>query len=345
MKRILRAVSAVVTALLLTAAGVGTLATLTSCAPVLAAGAPPSTQTVVTGAQQVSPDEYYHQVWDLINQHFLYQERLADWSKWEHKYDGKLNTYGDARRAINEMLDSLGDKYTYFKNAALTKAKADRDDATNVVSHRMLPGNIGYIRITTFSSNNTADETEAALKALSGADAYILDLRGNGGGYVKESMLVFSLLVDNGSFTTLRGRYQGKPYNETVVVAAQQIETTENGTLTTSARKPNLAGRKPVMVLVDKDTASASEMLSGALRDNGRVEILGTKTFGKGIAQITPSLPRETSVQITYARYYFPGGASIHGVGITPHRVVTQSGLGDRQLDVATVVIAKKLGR
>src|SRR5262249_31051421 len=253
---------------------------------------------------------------------------LTDWAKWEHKYDGKLNTFVDAEQAINDMADSLGDKYTYFKSATLTKAKQDRDDATNVVSHRMLAGKIGYIRIRTFSSNHTAEETEAALKALSGANGYILDLRGNLGGYVKEALLVFSLFVDDGTFTVLKGQCDGKTYSETMVVTAQQVETTENGSLTTSARHANLTRRKPVVVLVNGDTASASEMLSGALRDNGRIEILGTQTFGKGIAQITPSLPRETSVQITYARYFLPGGSSIHGVGITPDRVVKQSGHG-----------------
>ncbi|HEY9869709.1 MAG TPA: S41 family peptidase [Candidatus Obscuribacterales bacterium] len=348
MKNTIRAIAVLVMTLICTAASALTLASVASCAPGPVGTALQRSQNIVVNNQQVTPDEYYHQVWELVRDNFLYQERLTDWQKWENKYDGKLNTFTDAEQAINEMLDSLGDGYTYFKNATLTKAKQQRDDARNVVSYRMLPGNIGYIRIRTFSSHHTAEETKAALQALKGADAYVLDLRGNGGGYIHEARSVFSLFVDTGTFTTLRGRYDGDPYRELVVLTSKEFEVTVGTTATTtskSAREPNLTGNKPVVVLVNQDTASASEMLSGALRDNGRAELLGTRTFGKGIAQLTWNLPRSTSVQITYARYYLPGGSSIHGTGITPHRVVKPSGSGDVQLSEALKVIDQKLGR
>lgn len=348
MKSILRAIALKVMALFFMAAGATTLASMASCAPVTPSIAVSTTlphgQNVVS-TQQVAPDEYYRQVWELISENFLYRERLTDWNKWEHKYDGKLNTFGDAERAINEMLDSLGDDYTYFKNSTLTRAKQERDVATNVVSYRLLSGNIGYIRVSTFSSTHTAEETRAALKALAGADAYIVDLRGNGGGYVNQALAVFSLFVEEGTFTSIAGHYDGSSYSEKVVVTRKEVESTVNGRKTTSAREPDLSGGKPLVLLVNQDTASASEMLSGALKDNRRADLVGTKTFGKGIAQITWNLPRGTSVQVTYARYFLPGGTSIHGTGITPHRVLKPSRPGDNQLAEARKVINGKLGR
>jgi carboxyl-terminal processing protease len=304
---------------------------------------------VVAGANtsKPTPQEYYTKVWKLVDDNFLYRERLSNWSSWEHKFDGKLKSQADAEKAVNQMLDSLKDPYTYFKDAAVTRADQDEDDETNVVEWKLLSGNIGYIAIHTFGSNHTTDEVKAALIALKDADAYIIDVRDNGGGYVHEALGVFSLLVDQGSFTTLKGRYEGKTFNEEYSVTATEILDNENGVVTRASRNgTNLTGTKPIIVLVNGDTASASEMLSGALRDHGRAELLGTKTFGKGIAQITWSLGYGTSVQITFARYYLPKGASIHGGGITPDYVRNKGPQsGDTQLESSLRLIKSKLGR
>lgn len=296
---------------------------------------------------KITPDEYYHQVWKLANDNFLWRERLADWAKWEHKYDGQLKTFADAERAIGEMLDSLKDDYTFFKNAAMTKAEQNDHDETNVVTSRMLPGKIGYIAISTFSSNHTAEETKAHLLKLklSGAEAYVLDLRENGGGYVREAWGVFALFVDSGKFSTLKGQYEGKPYLEDMSVTKTDLLDIENGTTTKASRDANLTGNKPVIVLVNGDSASASEMLLAALRDNGRVESLGVKTFGKGIAQVTWTLERATSVQITFARFYSPNGVCHHGQGIAPDHIVKSSGVAgdDNQLSEAVKLLEKKI--
>ncbi|MBI4533049.1 MAG: hypothetical protein HY711_03800 [Candidatus Melainabacteria bacterium] len=300
----------------------------------------------VQPAQQVDPQKFYHKVWQLVKDNFLYQGRLSDWNKWEHKYDGRLTTFADAERAIYDMLDSLGDDYTFYKNRVMTKAEAQEDDEKNVVSYKMLPGNIGYIKIATFGSKHTSDEVKAALTSLSSADAYVLDLRDNGGGYVLEALKIFSLFVDQGKFTSLKGYYEGKPYDEEVTVTATEIEDNENGKITKAAREPNMTGNKPVIVLVNGDSASASEMLSGALRDNKRAELLGTQTYGKGIAQNTFELDGGTSMQITFARFYPPCGSNFHGVGLTPTYVVKQPlGRQDVQFQEAVKVLLKKLGR
>jgi C-terminal processing protease CtpA/Prc len=305
-------------------------------------------QAVAAGnvaAQQLTPDEYYHKAWELVRDNSLYRDRLTNWSSWEHKYDGQLKNFADAEKAIREMLGSLKDDYTYFKDKATTTADQTRGAAQNVVSYKMLPGKIGYIKIDNFSSNNTSEEVEKALKALSGADAYVIDLRDNRGGYVREAFHVFSMLVDQGTFTVLKGHYDGKPYTETLSVTATELVDDEVTSVSKSPREPNLTGNKPLVVLVNANSASASEMLSGALRDNKRAELVGVKTFGKGIAQITWEIGRGTSVQVTFAAYELPGGTAIHGKGITPDIVVAASKVGDTQLDAGVAAVNLKLGR
>lgn len=299
-----------------------------------------ATSTPTPTAAQQTPEEFYRNVWQLAKDNFLWQNRLTDWHKWENKFNGTLKTQADAERAINQMLGSLNDPYTYFKDATVTSARGTAANEKNVVSYRMLPGDIGYIRIRTFGSVNTSDEVEAALKALPNAKAYIIDLRDNGGGYIWQALRTFALFTDKGTFTSLTGMSGGTAYKEVLEVTATQLVDTENGVAKTHTRPQNLTGTKPVVILVNGDSASASEMLTGALRDKGRAKVVGTQTYGKGIAQMTFNLERNTSVQITFAQYYFPNGGSIHGVGIKPDSVINRGTRGDQQLDEA-VRIAK----
>ena len=294
-------------------------------------------------AQAVDPEKLYHDAWQVIQDNFLHRDRLTDWHKWEHKFDGQLATEADAVRAINKMLDTLQEDYTYYKSPSLVQNDKTRTAAKNVVSYKMLPGNVGYIQIRTFSSENTAAEVEAALKALAGAKSYVIDLRGNGGGYVMQACEVFSLFVDQGNFTTLKGHYKGAAYKEEYVVQTSELEIIENGNVTKLPRRANLTGSKPVVVLVDADSASASEMLTGALQDSGRATVVGVKTFGKGIAQIAPELPNGGAVRVTFAEYFLPGGSSIHKKGITPDRIVRRTNAGDSQFAEALKVIDEKL--
>lgn len=298
----------------------------------------------VAQVQAVNPDDLYHKAWQAARDNFLWQGRLNDWHKWEKAFAGQLNSVADAESAIHQMLGSLSDPYTFYRTAAQTAARAARTDAKNVVSYKMLPGDIGYIRISTFSSKHCADETQAALVALKGAKGYILDLRDNGGGYVHQAFKVFALFVDKGVFTTMKGQYQGKAYTEVLEVKDKTLDDTANGATTSWNRThTNLTGGKPLVVLVNGDSASASEMLSGALRDAGRATIVGTTTFGKGIAQITVDLPGAASVQVTFAEYFLPAGKSIHGKGIRPGVYVSRSGSGDNQLTEAVQVVQKDL--
>ncbi len=290
-----------------------------------------------------SPEEFYRTVWQSAKDNFLWQDRMKDWSKWEHKFDGKLKTHADAERAISQMLGSLNDHYTYYKDPTVTAARGAAAEAKNVVTHKMLPDDIGYIKIKTFGSVNAADEVEAALKALPNAKAYVIDLRDNGGGYIWQAFRVFAMFADKGVFTKLTGMYGGSAYTETLELTPKELQDIENGTTKTHTRPANYSCAKPVVILVNGDSASASEMLTGAMRDNGLAKVVGTQTFGKGIAQITVDLDRKASVQITFAQYFFPNGGSIHGVGIKPDKAVNVSTSGDAQLTEAVKTAKEEL--
>ena len=131
-----------------------------------------------------------------------------------------------------------------------------------------------------------------------GADGILLDLRGNGGGLLTEAVLVSSIFVENGRIVSVRGRHRP--------------EHVEN------AQGHAIAGKLPLVVLVDGGSASASEIVTGALRDRKRAKVVGTRTFGKGLVQEIQPLSNGGVLDITVANYYLPGGETISTKGIKP---------------------------
>lgn len=307
--------------------------------------AAPTAAAPGTVNDQQASEEFYHSTLQKVKDNFLWQDRLGDWNMLMHKYDGKLQTMADAHKAINASLATLNDGYTYFKDEQLTKNSQTASGRQNVVTWYLVPNtNIGYIKIHTFGSTETANEVAAAMRAMPTAKAYVLDLRDNGGGYIWQSLEVFSMFVDNASFATVKGMKDGAAYTEDLAVDATSVLNTENGKVVKTTRSfPNLAGNKPVIILVNGDSASASEMLAGAMLDNNRATLLGTHTYGKGIAQLTYNLNHNTSVQVTFAYDYWPKGACIHKIGIEPNRVVKPTKSGDAQLDAAVADLQKTL--
>lgn len=260
----------------------------------------------------------YHEAWRLVRDNTLFPDRLKNWKRWEHKYDGKLNTGEDLENAVTAMLEEVSDQYTYFRNDDQTETVHTKDEQKGVVSYSRGPRNIGVISISSFSSCNTADELENALKNLQDVDGLVLDLRGNKGGYVEQAVEVYELLTDEGKFVSMKGRQDGKPYLEEIVLEKNGTRRTINGKSEFESRRANLAGKKPLIVLVDSNTRSAAEMLAGALRETNRARLAGCKTFGKGVVQNTWDLEPSCSIRITMARYYLPDGKCINGSGITP---------------------------
>ncbi|MBV9102960.1 MAG: S41 family peptidase [Candidatus Eremiobacteraeota bacterium] len=163
---------------------------------------------------------------------------------------------------------------------------------------RLLRGGIGYARLTVFGAN-TAQELSAALDRLDaqGAKAYVLDLRDNGGGYLNAAIDVSSKFVPSGPIVSVEAR---------------------GGSNTQYDAENTAVPPKPLAVLVNGYTASASEITSGAIQDNGVGELIGTRTYGKGVVQTIHPLPDGSAVKITSARYLTPRGRDINTVGIEP---------------------------
>ncbi len=169
------------------------------------------------------------------------------------------------------------------------------------------PGGIAYLRLSQFS-RRSAEELAAALDILEskGMRALILDLRDNPGGLLPVSVAVAGEFLPEGTVVvSTRGRSEG-----------ERVEKTDT---------PPRAGNYPLIVLVNGGSASASEIVSGALQDEGRAVIVGAQTVGKGSVQSIIYLDGAEAVRLTTARYYLPSGRTINEVGVTPDILVELS--------------------
>lgn len=172
------------------------------------------------------------------------------------------------------------------------------------VTQRLLPGNVGYVALRTFSQDAGTQVRDALLAlAKRGARAYVFDLRGNGGGYESAAVHVASAFIATGPIVANEGRD-----------AKRRIAQADG----------NAVPALPLVVLVDHDSASGSELVAGAIQDRGAGKLVGVTTFGKGVAQTMFALPDGSAIKLTTARYYTAGGRFIDKTGLTPDVVVEQ---------------------
>ncbi len=183
----------------------------------------------------------------------------------------------------------------------------------------LLDEGYGYLRITHFSDTTFADMRESleALEDKNGGElkGLLLDLRNNPGGVLDAAVEVSDAFLDSGIIVSANGR---------AVDASFRHEATP-GDLLNSAR---------ILVLVNEGSASASEIVAGALQDNNRALIAGTRTFGKGSVQTVIPLSSGRAIKLTTSLYYTPSGESIHGEGISPDRLLEADTLADLQAGV-----------
>ena len=169
------------------------------------------------------------------------------------------------------------------------------------VRHRYLEDGFGYLRIAQFQSG-TGDEVEKAviqLKDKGDLEGLIIDLRNNPGGVLQSAVAVSDVFIDGGLIVSTRGRMEDSEHRY-------------------NARTPDSIHGVPIVVLVNAGTASASEIVAGALQDHSRAIVMGTTTFGKGSVQTILPLTNEKAIKLTTARYYTPNGKSIQAAGIIP---------------------------
>ena len=157
---------------------------------------------------------------------------------------------------------------------------------------------LAVVALATFATPGAHAQVYSAVKrrVKQGAQGIVLDLRHNGGGLVKEAQLVASLFLRDGKIVSLRGRG----------VAPETLNATGDP----------LAAKTPLVVLVDRDTASASEIVTGALQDHHRAKVVGTRTFGKGVFQEVIQLDNGGALDITAGQYFTPDGRNLGGNGV-----------------------------
>ncbi|MCW6537460.1 S41 family peptidase [Sphingomonas lycopersici] len=227
--------------------------------------------------------------------------------------DGKLLYGSTLDEAVAQMRGKPGTKI------ALTIVRPGRDKPIDVTLTRevivqrpvkwQIKGDVGYIDINTFSETTGAD-TRAALLAIDKALGhrplgYVIDLRSNGGGLLTQAIDVSDAFLDHGEIVSQRGR-----------------DPRENQRY--FAKPGDDAHGLPVIILTDSGTASASEIVAGALQDHHRALVMGERTFGKGSVQTLLPLGPTTALRLTTARYYTPSGRSVQEGGIEPDIAVPQ---------------------
>ena len=232
------------------------------------------------------------------------------------KIDGEFTKDLTLVDAVKKMRGAKDTKVT------LTLKREDRPELFDVtltreiikirsVKSKMLDPGYGYVRVTQFQER-TDDDLERALKTLDkeagGVQGLVLDLRNDPGGLLTQAVKVADLFLDSGLIVYTDGRL-------------------ENQRQKYFAHKPGTWSDFPMVVLVNGGSASASEIVAGALQDHKRALVLGTTTFGKGSVQTILPLDDNSALRLTTARYYTPNGRSIQATGIVPDIVMDQSPL------------------
>lgn len=252
------------------------------------------------------------------------------------RIDGKVYTGSDLDDAVDYMRGEAGQPVTLTirrDGEELDFTIIRREITTKSVRFEMLAGDIGLVTVTQFTQNVDRDFKEALdeLKA-DGARGYIVDLRGNPGGYLNESVRLASNFVEEGK-VIVSTMDKNKNKQEDRSIGGDYIGT-------------------PLVVLIDMGSASASEVVAGALRDHDAAVLVGEKSYGKGIVQSIMDLPDGEGLKLTVAAYYSPNGTNIHQIGIKPDITVampedltaqnyTQE--KDTQLQKAIEVLTQKL--
>lgn len=227
--------------------------------------------------------------------------------------DGKLIYGGTLDEAVDQMRGPPGTPIR------LTVYRPGRDEPLDFTITRQVidlkpvdwkvKDGVGVITVSSFSANVGADVNDAfgRIRAQTAGrlNGLVLDLRGNPGGLLDEAVALSDLFLDKGTIVSQRGRY----------ARDNEVYTAQPG---------DIARGLPVIVLVDEGSASASEIVAGALQDNHRAAILGQRSFGKGSVQTLLPLTRDTALKLTTARYYTPSGRSVQEGGIEPDISVPQ---------------------
>ena len=208
----------------------------------------------------------------------------------------------------------------------ITKTIARDEIKIKNIKASVVDKNIGYIQIISFLSSDMTTEFIDALNKTQNCDGLIIDLRGNTGGLMPNAVVIADMFLTQGHIVSVVDR--------------------DNQKSDIDAQSKPYAINKPVVILIDGATASASEILSGALKDNHKAVLVGQRTYGKGMIQRIFPLPNQTGMNLTIAKYLTPKGVDINKKGITPdyNVIYTENDFlknKDPQMDEAKKIIKK----
>lgn len=184
------------------------------------------------------------------------------------------------------------------KNQKLIKKIQRKEIKIKTVKSSVEKNNIGYIQILSFIGSTTPNEFLDAMEKTQNTKGLIIDLRGNTGGLLPNAVFIANMFIPEGNLVSIVGR---NGYKKDIY-----------------AQDTNYGINKPTLILVDGNSASASEILSGAMKDYHKAKLIGTKTFGKGMVQKIIPMPNETGLNLTIAKYLTPAGTDINKKGIKP---------------------------
>lgn len=225
------------------------------------------------------------------------------------RIDGKIVTVKNSSQ-VSEMMKGqpgtickIGVERIGHKGIIEIYIKREIIKLDNVSYYGMLPGDIGYVRLDRFATNAAKEVLNAfvLLKENNKLNGFILDLRGNGGGLLNEAVDICNIFISRGKkIVSIKGKQADR--NQTYYTTKETIDIAI-----------------PLIVLVDEYSASASEIVAGAVQDLDRGIVMGTKTFGKGLVQNIVPLPFNSQLKITTAKYYIPSGRCIQEVDYFRH--------------------------
>lgn len=247
------------------------------------------------------------------------------------KVNGK-NVSGMKTSAVADIVRGPENTFvniTIIRNKKQKEIKVVRKEIKiKTVKSSILKNNIGYIQVLSFIGANTTTEFISAIEKTENTKGLILDLRGNTGGLLPNAVFMANMFIPKGNIVSIVGR---SGYKKDIY--AQDMDYTIS---------------KPIVILVDGGSASASEIFSGALKDYHKAELIGTKTFGKGMVQKIIPMPNDTGLNLTIAKYLTPAGHDINKKGINPDITIKLtpkdvSKRNDIQLKKAKAVIAQMI--
>lgn len=217
---------------------------------------------------------------------------------------------------------------TVFRSKKTITVKIKRKEIKIKTVKSSVDKNIGYIQILSFIGTTTPDEFIDAVEKTNKTEGLIIDLRGNTGGLLPNAIFIANMFINQGKLVSIVGR---NGYKRNIY-----------------AQNTDYIIDKPILVLVDEGSASASEILSGALKDYHRAKLIGTRTFGKGMVQKIIPMPNETGLNLTIAKYLTPSGHDINKKGIAPDIEVKLSEKDllmrkDAQLAKAKAILTKMI--